>query len=63
MSYLYDIINAILKHNVIEFVYYNSYGEEKKRQAEPLQIYFKDKSWYLKAYKKENSEQEQLTFI
>ena len=44
------IRNAILKHNVIEFVYYNSYGEEKKRQAEPLQIYFKDKSWYLKAY-------------
>ena len=44
------IRNAILKHNVLEFVYYNSYGEEKKRQAEPLQIYFKDKSWYLKAY-------------
>ena len=44
------IRNAILKHNLIEFVYYNSYGEEKKRQAEPLQIYFKDKSWYLKAY-------------
>lgn len=44
------IRNAILKHNVIEFVYYNSYGEENKRQAEPLQIYFKDKSWYLKAY-------------
>ena len=44
------IRNAILRHNVIEFVYYNSYGEEKKRQAEPLQIYFKDKSWYLKAY-------------
>lgn len=44
------IRNAILKHNVIEFVYYNSYGEEKKRQAEPLQIYFKDKLWYLKAY-------------
>lgn len=44
------IRNAILKHNVIEFVYYNSYGEEKKRQAESLQIYFKDKSWYLKAY-------------
>lgn len=44
------IRNAILKHIVIEFVYYNSYGEEKKRQAESLQIYFKDKSWYLKAY-------------
>jgi len=24
--------------------------KRKKRQAEPLQIYFKDKAWYLKAY-------------
>lgn len=41
---------AILKHKVIEIVYCNSYGEEKKRKVEPLQIYFKDKAWYLKAY-------------
>lgn len=44
------IKKAILKREVIEFIYYNSYGEEKKRRAEPLQIYFKDKAWYLKAY-------------
>lgn len=44
------IKEAVLKREVIEFIYYSSYGEEKKRQAEPLQIYFKDKAWYLKAY-------------
>lgn len=41
---------AILKQKRLEFLYYNSYGEERKRKVEPLQIYFKDKSWYLKAY-------------
>lgn len=41
---------AILNKNQIEFVYYNSNGEESKRIVEPLQIWFKDKSWYLIAY-------------
>ena len=44
------IKEAVLKQNVLEFLYYNSYGEDKKRQVEPLQIYFKDKAWYLKSY-------------
>lgn len=44
------IKNAILSRKVIEFIYFNSYGEETKRQVEPLQIWFKDKSWYLIAY-------------
>lgn len=44
---------AILQKKVLEFVYYNSNGEESTRQAEPLQIYFKDKAWYLKAYARE----------
>ena len=44
------IKESILNNRVIEFVYYNSYGEETKRIVEPLQIYFKDKSWYLKSY-------------
>lgn len=50
------IKKAILKQNRLEFIYYNSYGEEKKRQVEPLQIYFKDKAWYLKAYCKERED-------
>ena len=41
---------AILNKNQIEFVYYNSNMEESKRIVEPLQIWFKDKSWYLIAY-------------
>ena len=41
---------AILKKQVMEFTYFNSYGEETKRQVEPLQIWFKDKAWYIKAY-------------
>ena len=47
----FDIIKtAILNKNQIEFVYYNSNGEESKRTVEPLQIWFKDKSWYLISY-------------
>lgn len=47
----FDIIkSAILNKQLIEFVYYNSFGEETKRTVEPLQIYFKDKSWYLISY-------------
>ena len=41
---------AILNKNLIEFIYYNSYGNESKRIVEPLQIWFKNKSWYLISY-------------
>lgn len=41
---------AILNKNQIEFTYYNSNGNESKRIVEPLQIWFKDKSWYLISY-------------
>lgn len=44
------IKEAILKKKVLEFIYYSSYGEETKRKIEPLQLYFKDKAWYLNAY-------------
>lgn len=44
------IKRAILNKNLIEFVYYNSKGEASKRIVEPLQIWFKDKSWYLISY-------------
>lgn len=47
----FDIIkSAILNKQLIEFVYYNSFGEETKRIVEPLQIWFKDKAWYLISY-------------
>lgn len=44
------IKEAVINKKVIEFTYYSSYGEESKRQVEPLQIWFKDRSWYIKAY-------------
>jgi len=47
----FDMIKAaILNKNQIQFVYYNSNGEATKRIVEPLQIWFKDKSWYLISY-------------
>lgn len=53
----FDIIKeAVLKKRVLEFVYYNAYGQEQKRQAEGLQIYFKDKAWYLRAYCREKQD-------
>lgn len=50
------IKEAVLSQKVLQFVYYNSAGEEKTRQAEPLQIYFKDKAWYLKAYARDRQD-------
>lgn len=47
----FDIIkSAILNKQLIQFNYYNSNGEESRRIVEPLQIWFKDKSWYLISY-------------
>ncbi len=47
----FDIIKcAILNKQLIQFTYYNSKGEESRRIVEPLQIWFKDKSWYLISY-------------
>jgi len=41
---------AILSSNITNFEYMNSYNEISKRVVEPMQIFFKEKSWYLKAY-------------
>ena len=44
------IKTAILNKNRIKFEYYNTNGEKSERIVEPLQIWFKDKSWYLIVY-------------
>lgn len=44
------IKSAILNKQLVEFTYYNSAGEKNLRVVEPLQIWFKDKSWYLISY-------------
>ena len=44
----FEIIkNAIIHKNVIEFLYFNSYGTSRVRKVEPLKLYFKYNSWYL----------------
>ncbi len=42
--------NAILSRLIIQFVYYAPGSKGILRTVEPLQIYFKEKAWYLKAY-------------
>ena len=42
--------DAVLKHKVITFAYSGSTGETKKRQVNPLKLYFQANAWYLKAF-------------
>lgn len=47
----FDIIKlSILNNNIISFDYYNALGEKTNRKVEPVQLWFKEKTWYLKAY-------------
>ena len=41
---------AILERRVVVFDYYNSHGDKTPRRVEPIQIWFKSKSWYLKGF-------------
>ncbi len=41
---------AILQKKLVQFIYFNTDGQKTKRTVEPLQIWFKDKSWYLVSY-------------
>lgn len=45
-----NIKQAILKKLTIKFIYFNSKGGKSYRTADPLKIWFKEKSWYLFAY-------------
>lgn len=44
------IKDSIINKKVISFDYYSSYGQKTERTAEPLKLWFKERSWYLKAY-------------
>ncbi len=44
------IKSAILTKKIIKFTYYNTEGKVSRRIVEPLQIWFKDKSWYVMSY-------------
>lgn len=41
---------AILQKKVLEFDYYNRNSEKLSRSIEPLQLWFKNKTWYLWGY-------------
>jgi len=41
---------AILERRVVEFDYYNSSFEKTHRNIEPVQLWFKSKSWYVKGF-------------
>jgi len=49
-DYWGDFKRAILERCVVEFDYYNSYGNKTFRRVEPVQLWFKSKSWYLKGF-------------
>lgn len=41
---------AIIDRYIIEFDYYNSYGEKAWRRIEPVQLWFKHRGWYIKGF-------------
>lgn len=45
-----QIRDAILNRHVIHFDYYGQYGEMNHRCAEPIQLLFKEYTWYVRAY-------------
>lgn len=48
-----DIRRAVLERRVITFDYYGQYGEMTHRTAEPVQLLFKEYTWYLRAFCRE----------
>jgi predicted DNA-binding transcriptional regulator YafY len=48
--------DAILNHKLIQFTYFNSYGQESNRTIEPRKLIFKGQSWYLYGYCREKKD-------
>jgi len=49
-DYFYDFKTAILERRITKFDYYDSKGDKTFRSVEPIQLWFKSKSWYLKGF-------------
>lgn len=45
-----QIRDAILNRHVLQFDYYGQYGEMSSRCVEPVQLLFKEYTWYVRAY-------------
>lgn len=42
--------NAILNRQIIEFTYFNAFGEKSSRKVEPIKLVFKVHAWYLQGF-------------
>ena len=49
-DYFNDFKIAIIERRIAEFDYYNSNGDKTFRRIEPVQLWFKSHSWYLKGF-------------
>ena len=54
---LAKIKEAILNRKLLSFTYYSSYGEKTSRTVEPLQLWFKGRAWYLRAFCRNKQDQ------
>lgn len=52
-SLFLELKHAIWNHNVLHFQYYSTTGTKHERMVNPLQLWFKDRSWYLRAFCRE----------
>ena len=48
--YFNELKAAILEQRIVEFEYYNAYGDKTFRRIEPVQLWFKARSWYVKGF-------------
>ena len=46
----HQLQDALLSHHLIQFIYFNSFGQTSKRIIEPYKIYFKYNQWYFYGY-------------
>ena len=58
-----EIRAAILSHTVLSFDYYGQYGEMTRRIVEPMQLLFKDYTWYLRAFCREREDMRQFKIL
>lgn len=45
-----DLRTAISEQRIVVFDYYNQHGNKTVRRVEPIQLWFKSNSWYLKGF-------------
>ena len=41
---------AVLQRRIVKFDYYNQYGEMTSRRIEPMKLWFKSHSWYVRGF-------------